>query len=205
FVARAVATGARLDACDERQAAQALINVCVSRLQSEARALGKSGPVIFPIEFDTLLGEFEPGTLRQSVTDADERLKKIGAGAKLVQRFLRGLIRLRPAEWEFDPVSASRASLHDLPRVGAADVDPIINELTAAGVLRVNPGRKPEADQVALRPVVLKLDWQPLHAAMESRSEFRTRAAEAVQQSPGGGLSQRWVVITDRLAAFGRW
>src|SRR5262249_33672976 len=150
-----------------------LINVCVSRLQSEARAAGNSRPVVFPIEFDTLLAEFEPGTLRQAVTDADMRLRKIGANPKLVQRVLRRLIRLRPAESEVDPVSASRASLHDLPRVGAAEVDPIINELAAAGVLHVTPGRKPEADQVTLRPVVLKLDWQPLHSAMESRREFR--------------------------------
>src|SRR5262249_58225081 len=49
FVARAVATGARLDACDERQAAPALINVCLSRVPSEAPALGKVGPGILPI------------------------------------------------------------------------------------------------------------------------------------------------------------
>ncbi|MFL5341424.1 MAG: hypothetical protein ACJ8F7_14865 [Gemmataceae bacterium] len=229
FVARAVETGRVLDQRDDRQAAQSLINYWVSRVANAARLedkpvaslARKSNPgdgvaekahravqnaaAVFGPEVDTLLAEFDPGSLRDAVADADARLRQAGADPKLVRRLLLRLVRLRPADPGFDPAPASRASLRDLPGADAATVDRLVNELAAAGVVRVTPGPTNEADLVALRPAVLKLDWPPLREAQESRRQFRARAAESARSTAASGaVSRCWLATTDFLAVLGR-
>lgn len=206
FVARAVATGTVLDARDDRQAAQSLVNYWVSRSASEALKAGRPVPAVCDPGFDTLLPEFDPATLRDAIAAADERLRQSEADPALVRRLLLRLVRMRPADPGFDPAPTSRANLRDLPNADPGTVDRLVDDLAAAGVLRVSPGPMPEAEQVGLRPAVLATDWAPLREAQESRRQFRARTAEyARQATPVTAWGRGRSTAVDWLATTGRW
>jgi DNA/RNA endonuclease G (NUC1) len=237
FVAQAVATGQRLEDRDERQAAQSLINYWVSLVSretrmaetkaGEAKANYKPVPPVFPPDFDTLLAEYDPAT-QADIPAAAAGADRVLAGLEddrlrtLARRLFLRLVRLQPdahadarptsaepgpAERHFELVPATRGALYDLGP--SEDVDRLVREFAAAGVLRVAKGDRPAADQIALRSARLMAEWGALREWLEQRLAMRRRAAEYVANRalPVGeswGKRVRQSVIR-ALAAFSVW
>jgi hypothetical protein len=173
FVRRAAATGAVLDARDDRAAAQSLINFWLARVSAcarEARRDGRSGPV--PDLGDTLLAEFDEGEVAAAAAAADAWLAGATADERrLARRVLLRLVRLRPAGAEFDAVPVVRAAVYDQDPPEA--VDAVLGKFEAAGVVRRKPGEVPGLDLFSLRSPGLMATWRPLTDAMAERTRFR--------------------------------
>ncbi|MBA4065528.1 MAG: hypothetical protein C0501_17795 [Isosphaera sp.] len=173
FVRRAAATGAVLDAREDRAAAQSLINFWVSRLSASVRGAGRDGrPLSVPDLGDTLLAPFDPGEVAAAAAVADAWLAAASPDERrLARRVLLRLVRMRPAGAEFDAVPVVRAALYDLDAPEA--VDAVLARLAAAGVVRRKPGDAPELDVFSLRAPGLMATWRPLADAMSERVRFR--------------------------------
>jgi len=204
FVARTVATGTRLDARDDRRAAQAIINYWVSVASTAADATSKHP--LSDAKAVTLLAEYDPATLKDAVAAADGVLADPATDHTLARAVVLRLVRLRPEGKAFDPVPVARAGLHD---VGPAEaVDRLVVGLAAAGVLRVTPGESLAADQIALRATELMTDWHTLKRWMDERLTMRRRAADyASRPGPtrGSRAERAWAGVVQCLAGVSQW
>jgi len=125
FIRRGVATGAILDAREDRTAAQSLINFWVSRLSSassDARRASADGKLSAPpssapeIE-DTLLGEFDPATIANATEKADRWLETLNDDERRLARgIMLRLVRLSAQGRTFDPVPATPLIEYDASR-----------------------------------------------------------------------------------------
>jgi hypothetical protein len=197
FVGRGRATGAVLDAKDERMQAQGLLNYWAGRLSTAIRAASRAGGAggAWRIRFeDALLAEPDPRTVRAAVAAADAWLQSLPeAERELARRVMLRLVRLRPAGTMFDAAPTFRAALYDLnmpDKVNAA-----IAGLEAAGVVRVRPGERPEMDRVALRSSRLKErdrpEWRTFAGWLGDRLRFREDAiAWDRARRPAGRLAR---------------
>lgn len=169
FVRRAVATGTRLDAREDRRSAQAVINYWVSRLSAAGGGHPFGGP-----DCDTLLADFDPATVGEAAARAEAWVSEQPAETRaLARRIVYRLTRLTP-DSRFELVPSSRLSLHELGE--GARVDAVIQGLADRCVLSVVGGGTREADRVALRSADV-LDRQPTFREWaDRRRELRRRA-----------------------------
>jgi WD40 repeat protein len=185
FVRRAQATGAVLDARDDRAAAQALINFWTARLASAARSAARTVsaeprvPFELPHFDDTLLAEFEPRTLREATAAADAWLaQQSEEDQALARRILLRLLRLR-----------EDGTCEVLPRaLGVCDgleprerAEKVLAKLAELGVVRIIPNASGPPD-VALRSPELLYQWGRLKEGMERRKQFREDARKWEQK-----------------------
>jgi hypothetical protein len=154
---------------------------------------------------DTLLAEYDSGTLRDSAAAADRVIETLSAeDAELARRLVLRLVRLRPEGKKFDAIPTSRAAMQTYGDPAA--VDRIIDRLAATGVVRVTPGENPLADRIGLRSVDLREVWPRLNEWMDARVAFRTRASSPPSES---GISRfadsvfTW--LTKHLASISRF
>ncbi len=176
LVQRAVETGAILDNREDRQSAQAIINYWMSRAAASVR-LESSAPNPFADpDFDSLLKDFDSGTLTDATAAADRWLQSLpDEHRQVARRILLRLARLPADKRVFEAVPTSRTSLHDVD-ADTCLVDRMIDGLAQAGVIRVTPGSSTEVDQVALRSGNLVTDWGTYAEWLRARVEFRERA-----------------------------
>jgi hypothetical protein len=153
FIRRAAATGAILDAREDRAAAQGLINFWTAKLAasprvSEAEAGDGKGRADVPrLSFEeTLLANFEPSTLRAAAKAANRWLADRGPDAEPVaRRIMLRLVRLSPEGRTFEPVPTSRAALFDV-YPSSETVDDAVEALARAGIVRNTPGATRDFD-----------------------------------------------------------
>ncbi len=176
LVQRAVETGAILDNREDRQSAQAIINYWMSRAAASVR-LESSAPNPFADpDFDSLLKDFDSGTLTDTTAAADRWLQSLpDEHRQVARRILLRLARLPADKRVFEAVPTSRTSLHDVD-ADTCLVDRMIDGLAQAGVIRVTPGSSTEVDQVALRSGNLVTEWNTYAEWLRARVEFRERA-----------------------------
>ena len=179
FVLRAVGSGTRLDAKEDRSMAQGLVNFWAARVSAAVRtARDESAPRTFA-DFafdDTLLAEFDPGTLRDAIA-AGERwvAEQSPEDRNLARRIALRLTRFQPEGSQFDAVPTVRAAFHDLDT--PERVDKVLDGLAGAGVVRVARAEEPRMDRVALRAAELLTTWPALAGWLGERSRFRDGAA----------------------------
>lgn len=181
FVRRAQATGAVLDAREDRAAAQGLINFWTSRLGSAARSAARtlktesSSMVEAPQFEDTLLAEFEEDTLHKATSSADAWLaEQSEADQALARRILQRLLRLRE-DGTFEVLQRVAGVCDGLEPRERADM--VLGKLVEAGVVRLltNPTGAPD---VALRSPELLDQWDRLKEGAERRRAFREKARQ---------------------------
>jgi hypothetical protein len=178
FVRRGAATGAILDAKDDRAAAQGLINFWVARLAAAVRTADRKGTekpgatVAAPRFDDTLLAEFNPDTVRATAASADAWLRTLPESDQwLPRRVMLRLVRLRPAGTTFDPVPTVKAALYDLDT--PERVNAVVDRLAAAGVVRVTKAESPELDRISVRYSELTSSWGTYASWLAERRRFR--------------------------------
>jgi len=202
FVARAVGTGAVLEAKDDRAAAQGLIGYWTARLTTASREADRSasaggGPAVAnPFDaIDTLLEDFDPGTLTAAVAAADEwRAGLNDEDAALMRWVLVRLVRVQE-DGVVAPIPVTRLSLHDLDDTGTR-LAGLLDRLQALGVVRLSV-RPNGVEEVSLRSDTFVERWAYLKGLIAQRVELRrlaavwneTRAQAAAR--PGGFW--RWV------------
>jgi WD40 repeat protein/tetratricopeptide (TPR) repeat protein len=211
FVHRSLATGAVLDAADERDAAQSLITFWVTRLRSAVRFEKAKAASPVPEFDDTLLAEFEPAALDASViAPADAWLRaQSEPDQALARRLVLRLINLRE-DGAFALVSGARGLCEELtPQDGAEQV---LRELVRLGVVRKvrETAGQPE---YALRSDALLQRWPRLRGWMDQRRDFRQRATEWAKkrevkaaQPPSQSFGRRVERALGRsILSFGIW
>ncbi len=179
FVNRSVASGTRLDAKEDRSMAQGLVNFWAARVSAAVRtARDDSAPRTFS-DFafdDTLLADFDPGTLRDAVAAGERWLaEQTPEDRNLARRIALRLTRLQPEGSQFDAVPTVRAAFHDLDT--PERVDTVLDGLAGAGVVRVTRAEEPRMDRVSLRAAELLTTWPALAGWLGERSRFRDGAA----------------------------
>jgi WD40 repeat protein len=182
FIRRSVATGAVLNAREDRAAAQGLINFWTARLSNlEERSDDSSASPQPVLEFaHTVLARFEQETLRQAVKEADRWLKLLSEeDQKLARRLMLRLARLAADGKGYEPIPVSRAVLHDMPP-SPQTVDKLIDGLNAAGVIRVAKRGAPNADMVELKARSLLESWPTYRGWLDERRRFRENAQRTV-------------------------
>ena len=136
FVRRGIATGAVLDAPNDRAAAQSLISFWTNRLASASRDLGNdSSPAQVPEFEDTLLAEFDSDALVAAViTPTDLWLdQQSQMDQALARRLVLRLLALRE-DGSFEVVLSASGVSEDLePQERAQE---ILEELVRLGVVR---------------------------------------------------------------------
>jgi hypothetical protein len=178
FIRRAVATGAVLDAPEDRKQAQGLIDYWAASLQTEYRDAARVGEVARVKPPTTVLAEFNPAKIRAAATAADEWLAGLSEEDRnIARRLVLRLVRLRAAEPVFDLVPAARGALH-YQGPSAERVDDLIRGLIKGGVVRRSPGQSPENDQIVLRSADLMTEWKALASWLDERLRFRAAVAE---------------------------
>jgi hypothetical protein len=198
FIHDAAATGAVLDANDDRAAAQGLINFWTARLSSAARGAHDDRPEARPVpvpDFDeTLLAAFDPATLQAAIARADDWLKALPPQDQATaRRVMLRLVRLPTDGKGFDSVPLIRGAFYDLD--DPERVNAVIDGLAAAGVIRLSPADAPDLDRVALRSTRLLAEWGAYAAWLQQRREFRNTVAEWDR----GGRRPSGLLSGDRL------
>jgi hypothetical protein len=182
FVRRGVATGAILDAKEERVAAQALINFWSSRLNSARRdaqrsqAANEACAVPRTADCDleeTLLEEFDPATIRAATEEAEKWIGTLADEDRaIVRRILLRLVRLVGEGQSFELVPATRAALYELDP-SPEKVEAMIRRLVGFGIVRVTPGSSSETDLVSLRNETPLEVWGSFKTWLNERLGFR--------------------------------
>lgn len=176
FVRRAVATGAVLDAAEDRRAAQALVSFWANLL--DRRGLGdgseSQGPRVKPRGL--LLEPFEPQALSEQIIKPAEQwfTKQPLSDQDLVKCLLLRLVRLPEQGGDFEMRASSQGVLDDLPPGDAARV---LQELERLGVVRRNHAA-PGVEDVALRTPLLMQRWHRFVEWLEHRRSVRQRAED---------------------------
>ena len=136
FVRRGIATGAVLDAPNDRAAAQSLISFWTNRLASVSRDLDKeSSPAQVPEFEDTLLAEFNSDALVAAViTPTDEWLdRQSPTDQTLARRLVLRLVTLRE-DGSFEVVLSASGVSEDLAPQDRAEE--VLAELVRLGLVR---------------------------------------------------------------------
>ncbi len=187
FVANAVAAGRRLDAPEDRVAAQNYINYWVSRVASAVR-LGapdddeprpRAGGT--PRFAETVLAPFDAAALDQAARAAEAWLDSHTDRAATARRILLRLVRLQPDGITFETLPTFRSAFFDFAE--PEDVNVILKAFEDAGAVRIVCGARPELDSVALRsPALLEKSfdalWPTFARWREVRREFRRKAGD---------------------------
>lgn len=179
FLRRAVRTGTRLDDPTERQAAQDIINYWVSHTSATAQESHQSAHPFADPDFDTLLADFDPETVNDSIFAAEAWIQNLlDQDLYIVQQILMRLVQLRPEGETFDAVPAPRGAIHS--RVPAPDpkVDELIGQLETRGILRIGRGGNHLNEMVGLRSADLMTRWERLAEWLRDRTRFRSEAIE---------------------------
>jgi hypothetical protein len=185
FVRRGVATGAVLEAREDRAAAQSLINFWTSRLTSAAHETIRSDDTASEDSRnlraatavgDTLLEEFDPATLRSAARNAENWLNSLAEADKTtVRRMMLRLVRLARDGKTIEVVPATRAALRDVASSAGA-ADDFIEKLVGAGVLRVGRGDSRDVDLITLRSADLASEWRAFASWIDHRKQDRMLA-----------------------------
>jgi hypothetical protein len=193
FIHQATATGAVLDAPDERKTAQALIDFWVAKSYAiprenrvKQRASTKANALLKPFDLATVMTTINEGDkVLASLSDKDDekkgRLRQIlvrvapSLGDKatgyqnLAQRILLRTIRMSDGDRACEPVAVKR---NDLISLGDPQrTSEVLDALIASGVLRAEP--RESGDLISLRYEALTREWDSLRALIDKRVGFR--------------------------------
>jgi hypothetical protein len=223
FVRRGVATGAVLDARDDRVAAQSLVTFWTGRVASAVREANKDNPAVKDPDFgDTLLEEFRPDALVPAVVrPADEWLAGLSAKDRaLVQRLLLRLVRLREDNTTFELRPSTLEGACELldPREADEAAVPqkckrLLSKLVELGVVRTVPDA-PGFESYALRSPALMDLWPQLKEWLSERRQFRLKATgwaqrraekEKARQGPQPFLKRLGARVHKACKTVGAW
>jgi hypothetical protein len=176
LLAKARATGTRLDTAVDREAAQSILDYWTAKLftlpsgVSAASSLPSLIQGVAPGAVNLQLAEFDAKTVQQTADKAEQAFGGFSSTEKaLAQRILMRLLRLPPGLHAFMPNRVAREDLMGLrPSESAARVLDVLN---ATGVFRESDGG------VELRYEALGRVWPRFAGWLEKRKAFR----EAVQ------------------------
>jgi hypothetical protein len=177
FLRRAAAAGKVMDTPGERKQAQGLLDYWSATLYSQGHRQdgGSPGSERLPRE-ETVLADFETGTIDRVAREADVWFQKLPEGDRdLVRRILLRLVRLPAEGRKFQAAVVPRSSLRQLG--SPAQVDAILAGLAETGLIRIEKGDSPENDPVSLRYEALARLWSPYATWLEQRLRFRDMAA----------------------------
>ena len=156
FLARARATGAKLDFPADREAAQSVLDYWTATLftlpngLSAAQTLPSAIPGITAEAVNLQLADFDRATLGQAWAAADDWLAGQTPELQvLARRMVLRLTRLQADGTRFEAVPTVRAALLDLH--DPEPVTTVLEQLATAGVIRVTRGETVELDRMALR------------------------------------------------------
>jgi uncharacterized protein YjbI with pentapeptide repeats len=193
FIHQATATGAVLDAPDERRTAQALIDFWVAKSYAipresrvKSRASTKANTLLRPFDLATVMTTIADGDkVLTSLSEKDNENKsplrqillrvipslsdKATGYQELAQRILLRTIRMSDGDRVCEPVAVKR---NDLISLGDPQrTSEVLDALIASGVLRVEP--RESGDLISLRHEALTREWDALRALIDKRVGFR--------------------------------
>jgi uncharacterized protein YjbI with pentapeptide repeats len=193
FIHQATATGAVLDAPDERRTAQALVDFWVAKsyaIPHESRVKPRGST-----KADTLLRPFDLATVMTTIAEGDKVMASLGErddenksrlrqillrvapslGDKatsyqnLARRILLRTIRMPDGDRTCEPVAVTRK---DLVSLGDPErTNEVLDALIASGVLRAEP--RASGELISLRHEALTREWDTLRALIDKRVGFR--------------------------------
>jgi hypothetical protein len=204
FLRRAAATGAVLDAPEDRKQVQGLIDYWSASLSTAAREVSDSGGALRVKPPSAVLARFATDTVGGVATAADRWLAAVPAETReetrrIANRVLLRLVRMSPEgdAVEFVPVTRGLLAAEGPQAV----VDAVIEGLAGAGALEVTRGPNPADDRVALRYEALTRTWGELRQLVDERRKFRdvVRYWARTQQNPAALLTGP---LLDRVWAY---
>ena len=193
FIHQATATGAVLDAPDERRTAQALVDFWVAKsyaIPHESRVKPRGST-----KADTLLRPFDLATVMTTIAEGDKVMASLGEkddesksrlrqillrvapslGDKatsyqnLARRILLRTIRMPDGDRTCEPVAVTR---NDLVSLGDPErTNEVLDALIASGVLRAEP--RESGELISLRHEALTREWDTLRGLIDKRVGFR--------------------------------
>jgi hypothetical protein len=186
FLARCQATGTRLDAPEDRESVQGILDYWTASfftqtvtstniLKSASSNFEASRASAAVSPGSLVLAEFDQESSVGTADAAEQALDSLTpADQDLARQILLSLVRLVPDGRTFELTSASRAVLetHGSP----VRVKTILDKLIAAGVIKVNTGADPENAFFFLQSEALTRTWFRLSLWMEQRVRFRDAA-----------------------------
>jgi hypothetical protein len=176
FIRKAVATGVVLDAPEDRKEVQALVDYWSASLVAQAREADGHRAAARVKPATTVLVPFDPAVLDAAAAAAEAWVRgqppEVQATAR---RILLRVVRLQTAGGRFEPAPTVRGALYDF--ADPAEVERVLTDLTAVGVLRLIPGDVTEMDRVVLRSADLMTRWPALAGWLRDRAAFRSRVA----------------------------
>jgi WD40 repeat protein len=171
FLRKGHGTGALLDAFDDRNVAQSLMDYWAASPYSPALR-GSDAAEAVPAADDTVLAEFDSATVRDVAERAEAAVGALEPSEiEIARRVLLRLVRIVDSPSRFMTVSADRKALEDIDT--PLRVDRVLQELLEAGALRVTAGDEREADLFHLRYESLIRQWGRLKSWLERRARFR--------------------------------
>lgn len=181
FLDRARQLGKRLDDPADREAAQSVLDYWTATLFTLPKGVSADSPLPSSVAHspggaaNVVLDEFDRGNIKTAADAAEQWLcgrKADDSPPKIARRVALRLVRMATAEWKFELVPATRASLYDVDP-STSSVDQVVDRLGVAGVVRVTRGSTADTDQVTLRSPDLQQKWPSLRGWLAERSEFR--------------------------------
>ncbi len=202
FIRAGVATGAVLDTPDDRAQAQGLLDYWTTVIVSAARKLptdstdpGAKNDVaaaVAALKFnDTLLKDYDAGTIRTIITAADSWYTSLPPGDRALTRLILLRLATLPHEGITFTLEAVPRALFD--RLGPPEeVNRLIAALQEKGVIRVASD-----DRLVLSHEALTREWGVLADILRKRLEFRN----AVQYWLANGEARSALVRDELLDA----
>jgi hypothetical protein len=191
FLDEVQAAGARLDDLADREAAQGILDYWTARLLTAAA--GNGGPPATP----RVLAPFDDRTVQRVVEAAEGAVAALPPeDQELARRVMLRLVRLSPEGREFEPTDAALA---DLLAVGdPARVGPILDRLTAAGVVR--GGADSSGPKLVLRHEALTRAWGRYADWLDKRARFRDQVRYWERNGHSRGALIDGPLLSDALA-----
>ena len=177
FLRRAAATGTVIDTAIDRKQAQGLLDYWSATLYSQGhRQPGGSADVQRLPREETVLTEFETGTVDEAARAADAWFRQLTEGDRdLARRILLRLVRLPCGGRMPQPIIVTRSALQQLGSPNR--VNAILESLAGAGLIRVEKAAQPEDDQISLRFDALTRSWKEYAGWVDQRVRFRDAAS----------------------------
>lgn len=178
FLMRAKELGRRLDAPNDRDAAQSVLDYWTAMLFTLPGGVASKSTLPSGVEgsmaagVNVVLDDFDAATIKADTARADQFFGKLNADEqRLAQRLLMRLVRLEPDGRTFRPETVTFDELHKL---GARDrIDAIVDGLRQAGVLKVDAAEAPGSARVSLRFEAVTRAWKPYAEWLDQRLRFR--------------------------------
>lgn len=178
FLMRAKELGRRLDAPNDRDAAQSVLDYWTAMLFTLPGGVASKSTLPSGVEgsmaagVNVVLDDFDTATIKADTGRADQFFGKLNADEqRLAQRLLMRLVRLDPDSRTFRLESVEFDELHKL---GARDrVDAIVDGLRQAGILKVEAAEGPGRARVSLRFEAVTRAWKPYADWLDQRLRFR--------------------------------